>query len=126
MIPLHFGAHWNMVMNRVKRVVKMQGDSRRRAIIARITAAVISLCGVGAFLQRNFSAYLFMRQMFTYFDDREPLFWLFVSYLAILGLFTVIGYYIAIYGQGKYYALYISQLKGQIGNRIALQILFYV
>lgn len=97
LISLHLGMHWNIVRNRIKRAVQVQGDSRGRTIALRIAAAGISLCGIAAFLQRDFAAYLFMRQMFTYFDDREPLFQFFVSYLAIMGLFTGIGHYAAVY-----------------------------
>ena len=88
MMSLHLGLHWNTM------IVAMRKDRKEEAVagrwIARLLAAGI---GIYAFFRRQLGEYLFLRTHFVFSNDREPLIFFFINYLAIMGLFVFVGHY---------------------------------
>ena len=92
-LSLHLGLHWNLIMGMAGRLYKT--PSRLRRIVLRIVGVCIALFGVYAFFRREIPNYLFLKTQFVFFDFEEPLFFFFLDYLGIMGLFAWIGHYLA-------------------------------
>lgn len=95
LMSLHFGFHWNMFLSIVKKFTKK--SSVIKDIIMKIITAGIAGYGIYAFVKREIDSYLLMKIQFAFFDMEESLFVFLLDYLAVMGLFAVIGYYL-IYG----------------------------
>lgn len=89
MISLHIGIHWGAVLRRIQK----RALPRRRTILLRATAVLIAGYGICAFIRREIGMYMLLITTFVFFDFDEPLVLFFLDYLAIMGLFAVIGYY---------------------------------
>ena len=72
---------------------RTKSNSRRRTILLRVAAVLIAGYGVYAFFHREIGAYMTLKTAFVFFDFTEPLALFFLDYLAVMGLFAVIGYY---------------------------------
>lgn len=92
LMSLHFGFHWDMFLGIAKRLVKTK--SVLRTVILRLLATGIAGYGLYAFKKREIGSYMFMKIQFAFFDIEEPLFIFMLDYLAVMGLFAVVGYYI--------------------------------
>lgn len=92
LMSLHFGFHWDMFLGISKKFTK--NKSVLRTVTLRILAAGIAGYGIYAFIKRKIGSYMFMKIHFAFFDMEESLFMFILDYIAIIGLFTVVGYYI--------------------------------
>ena len=63
--------------------------------------ALIAVYGVDTFIKRDFGNYMFLRYHFVFFDFEEPLALFLLDYVAIMGLFVGVGYYISVRLIGK-------------------------
>lgn len=90
-MSLHLGFHWNMMMGMVKRLTK--NSSAMWAWVFRIIALIIAGYGVYAFIKRDIGSYLLFQNQFAFFDFAEPIIRFLLDYMAIMGLFVVIGHY---------------------------------
>lgn len=88
LMSLHLGFHGKVMASRMG-VYK----NKTLCVILRILFAAVSLYGIWAFAKRQFPAYMFLQQLFVFFDTGEPLILFFLDYLAIMILFAVLGYY---------------------------------
>lgn len=93
-MSLHLGFNWNTILGMVDRMKKK--DSRIRSFVLRITGIGIALYGIRAFFYREMPTYLFLQTEFVYFDFNEPLLFFFLDYLAIMGFFIFVGYYLGV------------------------------
>lgn len=91
-MALHLGFHWNMMMGMAKRVVKKIPPVCQWLL--RGIAIVIAGYGVYAFARRDIGSYMLLKNQFVFFDFEEPLVFLMVDYMAVLGLFVCIGHYL--------------------------------
>ena len=91
MISLHIGIHWGAVLRRIQK--RRASLPRGRIILLRAAAVLIAGYGICAFIRREIGMYMFLITSFVFFDFDEPLVLFFLDYLAIMGLFAVIGYY---------------------------------
>lgn len=91
-MSLHFGFHWDMFLGIAKKFTKKK--SALRSAVLRVLAAGIAGYGIYAFQKREISSYLMMKIQFAFFDMEESLFAFMTEYLAVMGLFTVVGYYV--------------------------------
>lgn len=91
-MSLHFGFHWDMFLGMAKKFTKKK--SVMRSIALRIIAVGISIYGIYAFRKREISSYMLNKIEFVFFDMEEPLVAFIVDYLAVMGLFAVVGYYV--------------------------------
>ena len=93
LMALHLGLHWSMMMGMAKKALKK--SSAVGTWILRILALVIAGYGVFAFVKREIGSYMLLRIQFVFFDFEEPLVFFLLDYLAIMGLFVLIGHYLA-------------------------------
>ena len=98
-LSLHLGLHWRGMMGMAKLTKK---SSKARKWTLRIIAALTAAYGVYAFIKRDFGNYMLLRYHFVFFDFEEPLALFLLDYVAIMGLFVYVGYYISIFLTGKY------------------------
>lgn len=93
LLSLHLGLHWIMI------VTIVSGRLPKRAWLrwlARLLGLAIAVYGVHALIAREVKDYLFGTIGFGFFDQREPLIWFLLDYLAIMGLFVWIGHYLSV------------------------------
>lgn len=89
LMSFHLGLHWSMVLGFVKRLRK----NEKISVIPHIIAVCISGYGIYALWKRDIASYLLMKIQFAFFDVNESILLFLVDYLAVMGLFVVIGYY---------------------------------
>ena len=91
LMSLHLGFHWSMMMGMARKLVKKQ--SSWRTWILRLAAFLIAGFGLWAFVKRQIGSYMLLRNQFVFFDFDEPLVVFLADYIAIMGLFVMIGHY---------------------------------
>lgn len=92
LMSLHLGLHWNTMISGMRKNRKEGPAAGTWAF--RGLAAAFAGYGIYAFIKRQIAEYLFLRTHFVFLDDKEPLFFFFLDYLAIMGLFVFIGHYL--------------------------------
>lgn len=90
-MSLHLGLHWNIMMGMGKKLFRK--PSKVHSWIARSIAFTIAAYGVYAFGVRQIGEYMLLKTPFVFFDFDEPLFFFYLDYLAVMGLFVCIGHY---------------------------------
>lgn len=60
----------------------------------RLSSWLIPLYGVYALLHRQLLTYMFLRNQYVFFDFSEPIVYFLLDYIAVIGLFAWLGYYI--------------------------------
>lgn len=95
LMSVHIGLHLSMLMGVMRKVIHIPKPSMPRTIFLHTTALLITAYGIYAFFQRQIGSYLFLQKQFVFFDFNEPLVAFFADYLAIMGLFACIGYYVS-------------------------------
>ena len=59
------------------------------------SAAAVCVFGICAFAKNNIADYLFQRSQFVFFDMEQPLALFFAEYLAMMGLWACLAYYLS-------------------------------
>lgn len=91
LMSLHFGFHWDMFLGIAKKFTKKK--SALRTAVLRVLTAGIAGYGIYAFQKREIASYLMMKIQFAFFDMKESIFIFITEYLTVMGLFTIVGYY---------------------------------
>lgn len=94
LMALHLGLHWNMILGMMRKAVGPV-TSKPLRILLRIAAALVAGYGLYAFLKNQFLSYMFLMSSFVFFDFERPVLLFFTEYLAIMGLFIFLAYYIS-------------------------------
>lgn len=105
LMSLHFGFHWDMFLGIAGKLTKK--ISVMRTFILRVLASAIAVYGINVFVKREIGSYMLMKIQFVFFDMEESFLKFILDYLAIMGLFAVVGYYIM-------YALKLIKKKGRV------------
>ena len=92
LMSFHLGLHWKAILHKIQGMVRFGKSSHFCVIVVKVIGILTALYGVIAFRNRNIGSYLFLKQMFSFFDDREPLFFFFIDYIGIMALFILAGY----------------------------------
>lgn len=92
LMSLHLGLHWNYIMGIVRKISKAKKSSAR-SMILRFLAVITAVYGAYAFVKRNVIDYLLLKIQFAFFDMSESLVCFVLDYVAVMGLFAVVGYY---------------------------------
>lgn len=92
-MSLHLGIHWNMMMGMAGKAAG--NPSALRTWILRILGAAVAAYGAYAFVERGIGGYVFLQNMFVFFDFEEPLILFYIDYIAVMALFVWIGHYLA-------------------------------
>lgn len=93
LMSLHLGLHWIMVMGMARKAANIKVSSHFITTALRTIAALISIYGVYAFVQREVGTYLFLRVLYSFWDFEQSAIWFFIDYLAIMGLCVGIAHY---------------------------------
>jgi hypothetical protein len=100
-IAFHIGLHWNKPLNFIRKEVKK--IIRNEIWALRLLAAAIFVFGSYASIKHNIFSYLFLQTEFAFFDYDQNPFWFFAEYAAMMGLFSILAYYLAALLRGKRY-----------------------
>ena len=92
LVSLHLGMHWNMVLTMVRKHLR---PNQVRTWALRIAGYFFAAYGVVAFVRRDVWRYLLLKNHFVFFDYTEPLTHFLLDYLAVMGLFVLVGYWLA-------------------------------
>lgn len=92
LMSLHLGLHWNMFLVLFRRFFKTSSVLRTR--VARIAGLLIAGYGIYAFVKRSIGSYMLMKIHFVFLDYNEPFVLFLLDYIAVMGLFVLIGYYL--------------------------------
>lgn len=92
-MSLHLGFHWNMIIAMAgKAFPKVPAGGR---IALRILSVLIMGYGVIAFVKRDIWDYLILKNHFAFYDFSEPVIFFLLDYLAVMGLFVIVGYQVS-------------------------------
>lgn len=107
LMSLHLGLHWGIIIGMFRKVA---GGKRLPAIvwILRLFAAVIAGYGAFCFIKADIFSYMFLQNEFAFFDFEKSAIAVFSEYIAMMGLWIFVGYYIA-KGLGKLSSLLSSR-----------------
>ncbi len=94
LLSLHLGIHWAMMIGMVSR--KMPKSKPYWKWIARGIAVLVAAYGVYAFIARQMAEYLFGITQFIFFDADEPIALFLLDYIAMMGLFVLVGHYLTL------------------------------
>lgn len=83
LMSLHLGFHWKGMVQHL---------NNHSAL--RLCSWLIPLYGVYALLHRQLLTYMFLRNQYVFFDFSEPIVYFLLDYIAVMGLFVWLGYYI--------------------------------
>lgn len=92
LLSLHLGFHWNTLIGIAKRYLR---TNRIRTWVLCGVAFVIAAYGMYAFVKRDIGNYMLLRYHFVFFDFEEPVIFFVLDYVAVMGLFVLIGHYCA-------------------------------
>lgn len=95
LMSLHTGFHGSMIMGMIRNVTETSGQSAIRIVVLRSMAVIVALYGIYAFVTRQITEYMFLRNQFVFFDFDEPIIFFLMDYMAMMGLFAATGYYIS-------------------------------
>lgn len=90
-------------MGMARKLVNKQ--SSLRTWMLRLVAFLIAGFGFWAFIKRQIGSYMLLRNQFVFFDFEEPLALFLADYIAVMGLFVMIGHRIFLC-YGYLYAIY--------------------
>lgn len=94
LMALHLGLHWNMILSMIRKAM-VPIKSKPKRIFLRILAIAIAGYGLYAFVKNQFLSYMFLTSHFVFFDFERPILLFFTEYIAIMGLFIFLAYYIS-------------------------------
>jgi len=94
LMSAHLGLHWNMVLNMGSKITHTEKKSAARTWILRALVLAGAAYGICAFIQQNLPEYLFLKTAFVLFDEQKHAVLHFADYLAMIVLFTAVGYYL--------------------------------
>lgn len=95
LMSVHMGLHLYILRGFTRKILHISKPSVPGALFLRTTGFLIAAYGMYAFYQRQIGSYLFLQNEFVFFDFNDPLIAFFADYLAIMGLFAGIGYYVS-------------------------------
>lgn len=93
-MSFHIGLHWGMIMGMAKRLSGKKELSLTETWMLRCMAAGICAFGIYSFLKHRIADYLFLKSQFVFFDINQSLVQFFLEYLAMMGLWICIAYYV--------------------------------
>lgn len=87
LMSFHIGLHWSMMF----RWIKKRYQSRKFSVFSCMIVVCVSGYGVYAFWKRDILSNLLLKTEFVFFDSRGSILLFFADYIAIMGLFILIG-----------------------------------
>ncbi len=93
LLSLHLGLHWNMFVGMLRNKIFVKQAPMIGKVLSAVVGILIAGYGAYAFIQRDISAYLFLKSAFVFLDYSEPKVLFYVDYLALMGLCIFIAHY---------------------------------
>lgn len=99
LMSLHLGLHWGMIIGMFR---KLAGGKKSYVLTWLLRIAAFAIAGYGAFcfIKADIFSYMFLQNEFAFFDFEKSAARVFSEYIAMMGLWIFVGYYIA-KGLGK-------------------------
>ena len=94
LMSVHLGFHWGMVVGMVRKVAGERKMPKSVLWVLRMTAFAIAGYGAVCFYKANIISYLFLKSQFAFFDFEQPAVYVFSEYIAMMGLWVFVGYYL--------------------------------
>lgn len=93
-LSAHLGLHWSMMLGTARKAAGIEGRSAVRTAVLRVLALLLAGFGAYAFWKNQIADYLFLKSQFVFFDFSQPPAQFFAEYLAMMGLFAAVSYYL--------------------------------
>ncbi|GHU22071.1 membrane protein [Spirochaetia bacterium] len=93
LIGVHLGLHWGLFVKGMHKKACINGESRARALTAKLTAFLFAAFGVWASFDRDMFAKLFLGFSFDYWDESRPVILFFAALLSIMAVYVFVTYY---------------------------------
>ena len=94
LMALHLGMHWGMLMGITRKMLRLGQPSRSRRILLPVIGGGIAVYGLSVFIRRGLPGYMLVRTRFVFLDFEEPVPVFYLDYLAMMGTFIFIAYYL--------------------------------
>lgn len=123
LMAVHLGLHWRLVMNEAVRLVGLGKPSLVRRTVLGALAALISIVGLYASIERSLYARLIAYYSFGDRQFDESVVGFFVQYLAIVGLYASVAYYAVLFRRRRAHQADAQRdvLPGWLGGRRQLE-----
>lgn len=95
LMALHLGLHWGMFLGMFKRVQKFRLPSCLQKFLPPVLGAGIALYGLVVFIRRDLFTYMTLQTQFVFLDFEEPIPLFYLDYLAMMGTFIFLAYYMS-------------------------------
>ncbi len=93
LMALHIGLHWRMVLGLAHK--HLHFAHHLESCLLFLIAMVIACIGLMQFLQQDLLTYMFVRTEFVFLDFSESVIQFYLDYLALMGFFIFIAYYLS-------------------------------
>ena len=93
LMSVHAGMHGSMISGMLRKSFNIRQSTKGGTWALRLTAVLLAVCGIYAFVKHKISSYLFLRTQFVFIDFSQPVALVLLDYLAIIALFAMVGYY---------------------------------
>ncbi len=94
LMSVHLGIHWSMVISIFRRF-----SNREKSVafvwIFRLVAVLIAIYGAVCFYQADIFSYMFLKVEFAFLDYEKSAALIFMEYMAMMGLWVFIAYYVS-------------------------------
>ncbi len=95
LMALHLGLHWGIFLGLAKKALHLKQTSRVRKILLPVLGSGIAIYGLIVFIQRDLLTYMLLQTQFVFLDFGEPVPLFYLDYLAMMGAFIFLAYYIS-------------------------------
>lgn len=95
LMALHLGLHWGIFLGLAKKALHLKQTSRVRKILLPVLGAGIAIYGLIVFIQRDLLTYMLLQTQFVFLDFGEPVPLFYLDYLAMMGAFIFLAYYVS-------------------------------
>ena len=95
LMALHLGLHWGIFLGLAKKALHLKQTSRVRKILLPVLGAGIAIYGLIVFIQRDLLTYMLLQTQFVFLDFSEPVPLFYLDYLAMMGAFIFLAYYVS-------------------------------
>lgn len=94
LMSVHLGFHWGMIVGMAGKLVRGRKISKSLLWILRLIAVAAAGYGAVCFYKADIVSYLFLQNQFAFFDFEQTAVSVFTEYIAMIGLWVFVGYYI--------------------------------
>ena len=95
LMSMHMGMHWSQVLGALRRVYKDKKTSGIFTWGLRLAAILIAGYGLLCFIQKDIVSYMFLKNQFVFFDFEQNALSVFKEYIAMMGFWMFLSYYIS-------------------------------